>query len=157
MQRNPQRALLPSLARAAAAVLSQRRIRICLSLFALVACGRGDVVSDRAVIDATPVRAVPAFATLVGTWNGSAQIPSSGLATVVATGVVTIDASGAGSFFVSVAGVSKSGQLEILGFNGSTIRGRALGIERHFSVQVEAARMQLQVPEIGTVVLLRSR
>ncbi len=125
---------------------------ICLSVFALVACGRGDVVSERPAIDATPIRVVLAFAELVGTWSGNAKIPSLGLA----SGVVTIDASGGGSFFVSVAGASKSGLLELLDYSDGTVRGRALGAERQFAIQVGATRLQVQVPGVGEVILRRS-
>ncbi len=128
-------------------------LSILLSSFALAACGRGDVVSERPAIDARPVHAVAAYAPLVGHWSGSASVPGVGLA----TGVVTVDASGAGPFFVSLSGVSRSGRLQILRLQDGLVRGRALGMEREVPIRIEANRLRLRVPAVGEVVLVRER
>ncbi len=141
MQRDAQRAVLPTVA----------RVGILLSSLALASCGRGDVVSERPPIDARPVRANPELAPLVGSYSGSVQIPDVG----VATGVLRIDPSGKGTFFVSVSGVSRSGELEILSLRAGRVRGRALGQTRELAIQIEPDRLRLDVPGIGEVVLNR--
>tara|TARA_R110002096_G_scaffold16898_2_gene57672 strand:- start:99 stop:518 length:420 start_codon:yes stop_codon:yes gene_type:complete len=134
-------------------------LRTILATLALASCGKGDVVSEPAPIDAMAVKdgiavkAVAAYAPLVGSWTGSVQLKSVGFA----TGMVSIDASGNGTFFASAAGASRSGTIEILSLANGQVRARALGQERSVAIVVGTDKLTLDVPGVGEVVLTRSQ
>ncbi|MCP4444026.1 MAG: hypothetical protein GY811_01610 [Myxococcales bacterium] len=119
-----------------------------LSLVALVSCDKGPVDSGRPAIDA---RAVAAYLPLVGTWSGSLQVDSVGMA----TGVVTVGPSGGGTFFVTVAGVQETGQLQIVALSEFSVWVRAMGQERGVPIAIEEDLLRVSVAGVGEVVLLR--
>lgn len=90
-------------------------------------------------------------ADLAGMWTGSAVVPSYGV--VLAT--VRLNKKGKGSYSAKISGFTKTGSVQVISWNGKSIRARGGGIARSVPAKLSGNKLTLQLPLVGKVIVYR--
>ncbi len=90
-------------------------------------------------------------ADLAGMWTGSAVVPSYG--TVIAT--VRLDKKGKGSYSAKISGFTKTGSMQVISWNGKSIRASGDGMVRSVPAKLSGNKLTLQLPLVGKVIVYR--
>lgn len=129
-----------------------RALLAVLLLWPLACGGKAKTGEDARSEPGAVVPASGPFATLAGTWTGTADLP--GYGTVIATAI--LDARGQGQYFVTVSGAKRQGAFRVLAWDTSyllvesegheerihaTLKGNALWIDNAFIGQVRLDRL----------------
>lgn len=92
-------------------------------------------------------------AELAGLWSGSAAVPSYG--TVIAS--VRLNKKGKGTYSAKISGFTKTGSVQVLSWNGKTIRARGGGMQRSVPAKLSGNRLTLRLPLVGKVIVYRGK
>jgi len=90
-------------------------------------------------------------ADLAGMWTGSAVVPSYG--TVIAT--VRLNKKGKGSYSAKISGFTKTGSVQVISWNGKSIRARGGGMVQSVPATLSGNKLTLQLPLVGKVIVYR--
>ncbi|MBL4637682.1 MAG: hypothetical protein JKY56_27755 [Kofleriaceae bacterium] len=88
---------------------------------------------------------------LAGMWTGSAIVPSYGV--VLAT--VRLNKKGKGSYSAKISGFTKTGSVQVVSWNGKSIRARGGGMVRSVPAKLSGNKLTLQLPLVGKVIVYR--
>ena len=91
------------------------------------------------------------IADLAGMWTGSAIVPSYGV--VLAT--VRLNKKGKGSYSAKISGFTKTGSVQVVSWNGKSIRARGGGMVRSVPAKLSGNKLTLQLPLVGKVIVYR--